>query len=305
VNRREFLNTSLAGSMALAAAGQGTEISGKGTAFRKGICSVNFDKKKPLAACFGEAKAAGFEGMEIALGDQIGLETSVDDLKRVRDGADKLGLTIVSVWVSGAIRQTPLNDPDPKVREQGIAAIRKGIEIASTLGSGAILLVPGEVGWGKKLKHGYQETWDRFSVELPKVIPAAEDAKVCLTLEEVWNRFLVSPLEMRAFVDQFHSPSLKAHFDTGNVLQYGFPEDWIRTLGPRIQRVHLKDYKLSDNFEQGKFVDLLEGNVDWPAVMSAFRETGFQGFLTPESGPNGDPDQLRKIAAAWDRIVAM
>jgi hexulose-6-phosphate isomerase len=110
---------------------------------------------------------------------------------------------------------------------------------------------------------------------------------------------------MRAFVDQFNSQYFKAHFDVGNVLQYGFPEDWIRTLGPRVQRVHMKDYKLSDHFEQGKFVDLLEGSVDWPAVMSAFRETHFHGFLTPEYGPSGDPDQLRKISAAWDRIVAM
>lgn len=305
MNRREFFNTSLAGSMAVAAATQGAQAAGNVSAFRKGICSINFDSKKPLAVCFREAKAAGFEGMEIALGEQVGLGTSSDDLNRIREGADKLGLTIVSVWVSGVISQTPLNDADPKVRAQGIAAIMKGIRIASTLGSGAILLVPGEVGWGKKLKHGYQETWDRFSEELPKVISAAEDARVTLTLEEVWNRFLVSPLEMRTFVDQFHSPYLKSHFDTGNVLQYGFPEDWIRTLGPRIHRVHLKDYKLSDRFEQGKFVDLLQGSVDWPAVMGAFRETGFRGFLTPELSPNGDPDQLRKISAAWDRIVAM
>lgn len=304
MNRREFLNTSLAASMTVASAGQVSAAAGH-AAFRKGICSVNFDSHKPLADCFAEAKAAGFEGMEIALGEQLGLAASADDCLRVREAADKLGLTIISVWVSGVISETPLNDSDPKVRERGVAAIRKGIRIASALGSGAILLVPGEVGWGKKLKHGYQETWDRFSMELPKVIPAAEYGKVCLTLEEVWNRFLVSPLEMRAFVDQFHSDYFKAHFDVGNILQYGFPEDWIRTLGPRIQRVHMKDYKLSDHFEQGKFVDLLEGTVDWAAVMSAFRETHFHGFLTPEYGPNGDPDQLRKIAAAWDRIVAM
>jgi len=291
--------------MTLAAAGQGAQAAANAKPFRKGICSINFDSKKPLAACFREAKAAGFEGMEIALGQQIGLGTGSEELSGIRENADKLGLTIVSVWVSGVISKTPLNDADPKVRAQGIAAIMKGIRIASTLGSGAILLVPGEVGWGKKLKHSYQETWDRFSEELPKVISAAEDARVVLTLEEVWNRFLVSPLEMRTFVDQFRSPYLKAHFDTGNVLQYGFPEDWIRTLGPRIHRVHLKDYRLSDRFEQGKFVDLLEGSVDWPAVMGAFRDTDFRGFLTPEMSPNGDPDQLHKISAAWDRIVAM
>src|SRR5580658_8887184 len=162
VNRRKFLNASFAASVAAASAAQASVAAAREGAFRKGICSINFDSHKPLADCFADAKAAGFEGMEIALGEQIGLAASADDCLRVREAAEKLGLTIISVWVSGVISETPLNDSDPKV-----------IRIASALGSGAILLVPGEVGWGKKLKHGYQETWDRLSVELPKVIPAA------------------------------------------------------------------------------------------------------------------------------------
>ena len=246
--------------------------------------------------------------MEIALGEQIGLAASADDCLRVREAADKLGLTIISVWVSGVISETPLNDSDSQSEGSGGGG-RHPERNPHCLGARqrGYLTGAGRSGMGKKTA-SLRISGDLGPVldgACSKLIPAAEYAKVCLTLEEVWNRFLVSPLEMRAFVDQFHSEYFKAHFDVGNVLQYGFPEDWIRTLGPRVQRVHMKDYKLSDHFEQGKFVDLLQGSVDWPAVMSAFRETHFHGFLTPEYGPDGDPDQLRKLSAAWDRIVAM
>jgi len=153
---------------------------------------------------------------------------------------------------------------------------------------------------------GYQTTWERVTEELKKVVPFAERAKVMLTPENVWNKFLVSPLEMRAFVDQFHSPWLQAHFDVGNVMQFGYPQDWILTLGPRIQRVHLKDYKLSSRAEQGRFVGLLEGDVDWKEVMASLVKVGYRGFLSPEIGhdPN-EPDQLRKVSATLDKILAL
>ena len=93
----------------------------------------------------------------------------------------------------------------------------------------------------RKLQTGYMETWDRLSAELPKIIPYAAEKKVILTPEEVGNKFLVSPRDMRDFIDLFHSPYLQAHFDVGNILQFGFPEDWILTLGPRIKRLHVKD----------------------------------------------------------------
>ena len=142
-----------------------------------------------------------------------------------------------------------LNSPDPALRAKGVEAVRQAIDFAHRLNCGAILLYPGRVGNGTKFSIGYQATWDRFTAELTKVIPDAERARVALTMENVWNKFLLSPLEMRAFVDQFHSPWLQAHFDMGNVMQYGFPEDWIQTLGPRIKRIHVKDYKLSDRAE--------------------------------------------------------
>jgi L-ribulose-5-phosphate 3-epimerase len=269
--------------------------------FRKGITLGSFPKGKSLPDCFAEAKQAGFEGVELALGNQVNLETPDDELKRIREAAAKNGITIVNVWVSGAIAKTPLNDDDPEVRAKGVAGLRRGIQMAKVLGTDSLLVVPGEVGWGPKMVHGYEETWNRISAELPKVIPDAEKAGVYMNFEEVWNRFLVSPLDMRRFVDQFKSKYVAVHFDVGNVFQYGFPQDWINTLGARIKRVHLKDYKMQ-GVKMGQFVPLLEGNVDWHAVMPALVKTGYQGFLTPEYGPNVP---LSDISTAWDKIVAM
>ena len=111
---------------------------------------------------------------------------------------------------------------------------------------------------------------------------------------------------MRTFVDQFQSPWFAAHFDMGNVMQFGYPEDWVRTLGPRIKRVHVKDYKLSARAEQGRFVPLFQGDVNFPAVMKALRETGYAGYLSPEIeyDPN-QPNQLAEVSAQLARILTL
>ncbi len=137
-------------------------------------------------------------------------------------------------------------------------------------------------------------------------MPDAERAKIFLDPENVWNKFLLSPLEMRSFIDQFHSPWIGSHFDTGNCVQYGYPEDWILTLGPRIKRIHIKDYKLAAPTDAPHFADLLEGDVNWKAVMQALVKVGYRGYLSPEIGRNpNQPDQLQRVSAALDKILAM
>jgi L-ribulose-5-phosphate 3-epimerase len=162
------------------------------------------------------------------------------------------------------------------------------------------------LGSGARLEYGSQETWERFSAELSKVVPDAERAKVSLNPENVWNKFLLSPLEMRSFVDQFHSAWVKTHFDAGNCMLYGYPEDWVLTLGQRIRRVHFKDFKLGGRGEPARFVDLLEGDVNWKAVMAALVKTGYNGPISPEIGRDPDKtDQLKEVSAALDKILAM
>ena len=301
MTRRELLAAPLAAAASASFAGaQG------GPRFIKGICSVIFPDQMPRSECFTRAKAAGFDAIELAIGRDVPLDISPDDARRTRDAARKAGIKIATLWVSEPLHANPLNAPDPAVRARGVEAIRKAIAIAGNLDCGALLIYAVRLGNGPKFEYGSQETWDRFTAELRKVVPDAERARVLLNPENVWNKFLLSPLEMRAFVDQFHSPWVQTHFDTGNVMQYGYPEDWILTLGPRVKRIHFKDYKLSNRGEQGHFADLLQGDVNWKGVMAALVKVDYRGFISPEIGYElGQPDQLKQVSAALDKILAM
>jgi len=294
MNRREFLAAAAVPAVA------------NGARFTKSICSVIFPQGTPLAECFRRAKGAGFDAIEIRMGDEAGLDSTPEQMKQLAGEARKAGIAIASMWVSRPLSENPINSPDPAVRARGIAALEKCIELAHHAGCGALLIYPARLGAGAKFQIGSQDTWDRVSDAFRKVIPAAERAKVILTPENVWNKFLLSPLEMRAFVDQFRSPWLQTHFDIGNVMQYGYPQDWILTLGSRIKRVHVKDYKLSNRAGPGGFAGLLEGDVDWKAVMEALVKVDYRGYLSPEIGHDkSDPEQLKKMSLALDKILAM
>jgi len=294
MNRREFLAAAAVPAVAA------------GARFTKSICSVIFPQGTPLPECFRRAKDAGFDAIEIRMGDEIALDSTADQMKQLSSEARKIGIALASMWVSRPLAENPINSPDPAVRAQGVAALEKCIELAHHAGCGALLIYSARLGSGAKFQIGSQDTSRRVTEAFRKVIPAAERAKVILTPENVWNKFLLSPLEMRAFVDQFHSPWLQTHFDIGNVMQYGYPQDWILTLGSRIKRIHVKDYKLSSRAGPGGFVGLLEGDVDWKAVMAALVKVDYRGYLSPEIGHDkNDPDQLQKVSRALDKILAM
>ncbi|MGI8742709.1 MAG: sugar phosphate isomerase/epimerase family protein [Bryobacteraceae bacterium] len=274
--------------------------------FVKGICSVIFPKDQTRPEAFAQAKSAGFDAVEVAIGNDFPLDISHDDARRFGDAAHKAGITIATIWASQPLSANPLNSDDPAARARGAEAIRTAIRIAKEMNCGALLLYPGRVGNGAKFQCSYQLTWERFTAELRKLVPDAERAQVFLNPENVWNKFLLSPLEMRTFIDQFQSPWFQSHFDTGNVMQFGYPEDWILTLGSRIKRIHIKDYKLSNRDEQGHFAGLLEGDVNWKAVMAALVKTGYNGPLSPEIGYDSkQPDQLKDVSKQLDTILSM
>jgi hexulose-6-phosphate isomerase len=301
MKRRQFIMTAAGG--ALMGARASAQPAGR---FVKSICSVIFPEGMPAIEKFRQAKNAGFDGIELRFGDEISPSLGTDEVKRLGDAARETGIQIASMWVGGPFRSNPINSPDPAVRERSLAGLKQAIEFATHLQCGALLLYLCRLGEGAKLQYGYEDTWNRVSAELPKAIPWAQEAKVVLTPENVWNKFILSPLEMRTFVDQFHSPWIQTHFDVGNVMQYGYPQDWILTLGPRIKRVHFKDYKLSSRAEQGHFAELLEGDVDWKAVMAALVKVGYRGFISPEIGyDRNDPQKPRKVSDALDKILAM
>jgi len=194
--------------------------------------------------------------------------------------------------------EIPLSTSAAELRGIARAASDEGVRIATLWASQPLHSNP--------LNSADAEARARGVADLRKVLPMAAAARVYMNMENVWNRFLVSPLEMRRFVDQFESPWLQAHFDIGNIMQYGIPQDWIRTLGPRIRRVHVKDYKLAAGSAQGRFVDLWEGDVDWKAVMTAFRAVGYTGYMSPEISYRADqPEQLETVSRQLDRILAL
>jgi L-ribulose-5-phosphate 3-epimerase len=273
--------------------------------FVKSICSVSFPEQAPLAECFRLAKNAGFDAVEIRLGTQITLTTAPDELHRIAEAARKAGIAISGIWPSLFLRDNPINSPDAAVRERGVEAIRRSIEFATILDCGELLIVPGAVRWEKNRRSGYQDTWERTSAALRQVTPFAASAKVTLGIENLNNKFLLSPLEMRAYVEQFRSEWVQCHFDAGNGVTFSFPQDWILTLGAHIRRVHLKDWKSAPQ-GGGRYVPLMEGDIDWKEVMAALVKVGYRGFLSPEYGHDEkDPDQLVKISRALDKVIAL
>jgi hexulose-6-phosphate isomerase len=282
-------------------------LAASGARFTKGICSAVFPSGTPYAECFRAAKDAGFEAIEIRMEEkgEVTPRSTPDEMKRLRDSALATHIEIASLWILTP-RSPSLASPDPAVRERAASMVRKGIELAPALGCGALLVVPGVLGSGARFEVTHEEAWQRSSEAFRQFLALAGNAKVMLTPENVWSKFLVSPLDMRSFIDQFRSPWVGAHFDTGNVMQFGYPQDWIRTLGARIRRVHLKDYKLAAGGVQGRFVPLLEGDVQWKEVMADLVRAGYRGYCSAELGPDPkDSDLLAKTSRAVDRILML
>jgi L-ribulose-5-phosphate 3-epimerase len=176
---------------------------------------------------------------------------------------------------------------------------------AALWGADAVLLVPAVVD----AKTSYRDAWTRSQkVIRERLLPLARELKVVIAVEEVWNKFLLSPLEFVRYVDEFESPFVKAYFDVGNVVFYAFPQDWIRTLGSRIVKVHLKDFKLDRRSGQFTWPNIGEGDIDWPEVRKAFAEIKYSGFVTTELGGSRDTADplayLKDVAARVDRFLA-
>jgi hexulose-6-phosphate isomerase len=174
--------------------------------------------------------------------------------------------------------------------------MRVSLHNAKLWGADAVLLVPAVVN----AQTSYREAWTRSRSQIRKLIPLAEKLGVVIAVEEVWNKFLLSPLEFAQYVDEFQSPWVKAYFDVGNVVLFAFPQDWIRELGPRIVKVHLKDFKRERDGYQ--WVNLGEGDIDWKEVRAAFAQVGYTGYATVEL-PAGDEAYLRDLSLRVDRLL--
>lgn len=251
----------------------------------KSVNQWSFPGDYSAAQCLLAAQKAGFAGFEPSFNEEgeLSLQGFSADAKALRALADSEGMILPSL-ASGLYWGYPLTATDPAVREKAQDIVRRQLDCAAELGVGAILVVPGAVGrgfWGGSDNVSYADAYARALEGVRAVAPYAEQAGVTVALENVWNNFLLSPLEFARFVDEVGSPAVAAYFDIGNVIRTGEAEHWIEVLGQRISRVHIKDYKRSVGTLDG-FCDLLAGDVNFPATVKALREAGYDNAVTAE-----------------------
>lgn len=234
------------------------------------------------------AKAAGFDGIELALNEtgSMGLGFNEEDINKYKAAAAEIGIEISSL-ATGLYWSYSLTSNSEEIREKAKAVVRKQLDMAALLGVDTILVVPGAVGVdfvpGSEVVD-YDVAYERALSAIKELAPYAEKKKVYIGLENVWNKFLLSPLEMRDFIDKTGSEYVGSYLDVGNIIYSGYPEQWIKILGNRIRKVHFKDFKREVGTLAG-FVDLLSGDVNYPAVVEALEKIGYDSYVTAEVFP--------------------
>ena len=278
----------------------------------KSITLRAFPAEMPLDACLRLARDAGYAAIEVNLEPTWAytLESADEEIRQLAARIADAGLKVSTVYSREQWR-FPITSGDATIADRGIAIIRRLTECAALLGSDAVLVILGGVDNGLFSPHREVVVYDTAYARARDVIGTLAEGltdgpfRGALCIENVWNKFLLSPLEMRSFIDEIGSPSVGVYFDVGNVVLYGFPEQWIRILGSRIRRVHLKDFKRAVGNLEG-FVGLLQGDVDWPAVVAALSDTGYASYLTAEVLPayryHGER-LVHECAAAMDAIM--
>ncbi len=255
---------------------------------KKGISIWSFPGQS-LEKNFALAKDAGFDGVEVAFHEdgEVSVHSTEKDLLAVKKSAENNGIELYSV-AGGVYWDHWLTSDDKKERDFTKDLVRKHLYCAKVLGCDTILVVPGSVN-AEFVAPGrvvdYQDAYDRSLEAFRELKEEAEKLQVNIGIENVWNRFLVSPIEMKEFIDKIDSPYVGSYFDVGNVLFNGFPEHWIKILGNRIKKVHFKDYRVAAGGLHG-FVDLLAGDVNYPAVTEALKAIGYDGWVSAEMIPN-------------------
>jgi hexulose-6-phosphate isomerase len=241
-----------------------------------------------LRQCLQLARDAGFDGIELNydLENDLSPKATAKDLRAIRVTAEAIGIAISGVC-SFLYWPYSLTDNDPARRARGLELARSMIRAAHELGTDNLLVVPGAVHipWRADHEPVPNDVCDKRAREaVGKMLPSAEKHKVSLNIENIFfNGYLMTPMEMNAFVDGFHSEWVKVHFDTGNIMEYQYPEHWVSLLGKRIRNVHLKEFtKKGTDHSLEAFRPLLDGTTNWPAVLEAFDQTGYTGYLTFE-----------------------
>lgn len=283
MNRRDFI-----GAAAMAAGGSLTALHGEGKPkLRKAVLISMLPKDLNYADKFALALECGFEAIEAQT------VTDPKEAEEIRAAATKTGIRIHSVMNMGHW-DWPLSSADPSVVAKSLERMEVSMRNASLWGADTVLLVPAVVNPETPIP----TAWQRSVPQIKKLIPLARQLKVVIGIEEVWNKFLLTPYDHAKYVDEFRSPWIRAYFDVGNIVMYGYPQEWIRHLGNRIVRFHLKDFDTRTR----QFVNLGDGSIDWKEVRKAIGEIGYSGYLTVELS-GGDKAYLRDVSKRVDKLV--
>ncbi|HPD47606.1 MAG TPA: sugar phosphate isomerase/epimerase family protein [Anaerohalosphaeraceae bacterium] len=289
IDRRSFLKASVLAMGAPLAARAAGAAAPEGAKLKKALQWGMLPKNLSEAQRFALAKKCGFEGIECEAGDVVDLEVA----RRLGELGRQTGVPVHSLVFGGW--HAPFSSPDAAVIEKGLDGMRTALHSARICGADTVLLVPAVV----TETVAYGDAYKRSQEHIAKLLPLAAELKITIAIENVWNKFLLSPLEFARYVDEFDHPYLKAYFDVGNVILFGYSQDWIRTLNKRIAKIHLKDFK-----RQGyQWTNLREGDVNWKEVRKALDEVGYSGYMTTELR-GGDEAYLTDLAGRIDLIIA-
>ncbi len=235
---------------------------------------------------FQAALDAGFEGIELDSPNDL-------DSEEVLSAKEATGIELPGVVDSVHWHKT-LGDPDPAVRAEGVAGLETALGDCKIYGGTTVLLVPAVVNG----RISYAEAYVRSIGEIEKVLPLAKGLGIQIAIENVWNNFLLSPLEAARYVDTFGSDLVGWYMDIGNIVKYGWPAQWLRTLGKRVLKLDIKDYSRKTGWAK-----IGEGDSDWPEVMRALADIGYEGWASAEVA-GGGPERLKEISERMDRVFA-
>lgn len=252
--------------------------------------------RKSFEADIQQAKQCGYQAIELHFGDEAApsIDASTAEIKDIKKACDAAGLSIPSIITTRKDSGSLLSPKDGE-REKRMAILRRGLEIAEILGVDGMLLHPGQL----EATDTYERAWNGCRDALKALAPEAAKRKCAIAIENVWNKFILNPREARQFVDEVGSPWFGIYLDTGNLLHYGFTEMWVRELQHRIKKVHVKDYRRKDK----QWLQLMDGDCNWPVVMKELRAIGFDGALVSEVG--GDLEQQKQTVERIQKIMAL
>ena len=255
---------------------------------KKGINIWSFAAGTTVAESIKIAKDAGFDGIELALNEtgELSLESTEKEIDAISSLLKETDIEIAGL-ATGLYWDYAMTSESEANRNKAKDICKKQLQTAAQLGVDSILVIPGAVGVDfipNSEVVNYERAYERALAAIQELSVDAKGYGVNIAIENVWNKFLVSPLEMKQFIDTVNSEFVGSYFDVGNVVYNGYPEHWIEILGSRIKKVHFKDYRREAGGLHG-FVDLLAGDVDYPVVVKALESIGYNNYVTAEMIP--------------------